>query len=67
MPSEDIYIKKCKCGKVHLLHMCMKILILFHQEYCFDFTESEIERQIELIENGGIVENETRSFDAEDG
>ena len=47
--------------------MCMKILIVFYQEYCFDFTESEIERQIELIENGGIVENETRSFDAEDG
>ncbi|KAK3777807.1 hypothetical protein RRG08_038056 [Elysia crispata] len=29
--------------------------------------DNEIERQIEVLENGGIIENETRSFDAEDG
>ncbi|GFR70023.1 glutamyl-tRNA(Gln) amidotransferase subunit B, mitochondrial [Elysia marginata] len=27
----------------------------------------EIERQIEILENAGVIENETRSFDAEDG
>ena len=28
-------------------------------------SEFEIQRQIELLESGGEVENETRSFDAE--
>ncbi|RUS85994.1 hypothetical protein EGW08_006264 [Elysia chlorotica] len=29
--------------------------------------DSEIQRQIEVLENGGVIENETRSFHAEDG
>ncbi|GFO02787.1 glutamyl-tRNA(gln) amidotransferase subunit b, mitochondrial [Plakobranchus ocellatus] len=29
--------------------------------------DSEIERQIRVLEGGGVIENETRSYDAEDG
>lgn len=30
------------------------------------FLDYEISRQIQILESGGVIENETRSFDVED-
>ena len=41
-----------------IICMCLKSLFSFFSDY-------EIQRQIDILESGGEVENETRSFDAE--
>lgn len=34
---------------------------------CINLIEAEIERQIQVLENGGIIEQETRGYDVELG
>ena len=37
----------------------MSLLIIF----CYIFEDYEVKRHIEILESGGVVEQETRSFD----
>jgi hypothetical protein len=52
-------------GKLLTIFLLNYVFILtFDAFFCSDF---EIQRQIGILEEGGKIENETRSFDAETG
>lgn len=54
-------------ARIIALHFDFNLLFLVVSRWGFDVSDFEVKRQIDILDAGGEVANETRAFDFESG